>query len=513
MTRAAWAARAVPWLLAGFLVVGCAHVGRLKFVPQTVSPVVAHGPHGSPSPSVAAGEPLRPLFGDTLVGLRPGTGDSSIRFLGRLRDGFTADTLEIFLMGDNRPGYRYTRMANEYTAFTHMFSLDPRRIGAGLVAIPAMVWKSFWPDLGLLRDVPARLRHTPRWGREHQVQSAMLAQIDSLTKRGHIVTAVINSGDLVEDGRFPSHWERFLRLVYPLSSRAPYFAVAGNHERTDTPDGVANWRAATGLPVGSDRLYYCFDTADGWVRFIALDTNPIVDPGSHWSREVQVRYSDEEFQWLTARVREHRGPVIVMMHHPPFSVGFHRSEWQRDSVLSLRRDRMMKALHEAGIAVIVSGHEHAYERALLTWPDAVVASVVSGGGGAPLHDIPDSNTSSALFSEYHVAGATVTPDHVFTSAVFHFLRLRLWFGGGELTAWAVDAKSRATQIDRVKIDLSRYGVPRIDQHKIPIPPAKGPKEHMKDTHTMASSADTTAASAPLLKKPKGLSHTPRRARP
>ena len=60
------------------------------------------------------------------------------------------------------------------------------------------------------------------------------------------VAAAINTGDLVEDGQIPQHWERFLRLTQPLFSRVPYFAVAGNHERTDTENGVANWRTATG---------------------------------------------------------------------------------------------------------------------------------------------------------------------------------------------------------------------------------------------------------------------------
>jgi hypothetical protein len=201
------------------------------------------------------------------------------------------------------------------------------------------------------------------------------------------------------------------------------------------------------------------------VRFIALDTNPIVDPGKHYSREVQVKYSDEEFTWLVKRVQEHTGPVFVMMHHPPFSIGFHRDEWQRDSVLSERRERMMRALHESGIAVIVSGHEHAYQRAILTWPDAVAIMIATGGGGAPLHAIPQTPVGSQMFAQYHVAGAVVKPENVYTNPVFHFVLMRLWFGGGELYAYSVDAKSHTQLIDKVQIDLKRWGVPKIDQKR------------------------------------------------
>ena len=210
---------------------------------------------------------------------------------------------------------------------------------------------------------------------------AMMVTIDSLRAHGQSVAAVINTGDLVYDGRYANGWERFLRITQPLTSRVPYFPVAGNHERTDTVDGVENWRTATGLPVGGDRLYYCFDSADGWVRFIALDSNPIVDPENHWTRAVQIKYSDEEFTWLVKRIREHTGPVMVVLHHPPFSAGLHHMEWQNDSVLVERRERMVRSLHDAGIAIVASGHQHAYQRALLTWPDAVLVAIVTGGGG------------------------------------------------------------------------------------------------------------------------------------
>src|SRR5206468_3660698 len=125
-----------------------------------------------------------------------------------------------------------------------------------------------------------------------------------------------------------------------------------------------------------------------------------------------------------------------------------------------------------------SGHEHAYQRALLTWPDAVLIAVVTGGGGAPLHNMPPAPASAAMFAEYKVAGAVVKPDNVVTGKVFNFVLLRLWFGGGELYTYAVDKSAKPQLIDKVQVDLTRYGTPKIDQHKIPLPPAKGPAEPM-----------------------------------
>jgi len=489
---------------------GCARSGRLTYVPQPASPVQSKA-----APAVGREPPeritLKAMFGDTLIGLAANTGDSTRRYLGRLRDGYAVDTLNVILFGDNRPGWRASRLAREFQDMQRTFSGRPGALLRGVGAVPVMLGKGLFPDLALVRDVPDRIRQMPTWGRERQVVSAVLSKVDSLQKLGQRVACTINTGDLVNDGRYPAHWARFLTITRPLFSRVPYFAVAGNHERTDTELGVQNWRTATGLPVGGDRLYYCFDSADGWVRFIALDTNPIVDPGGRWSRKVQVDYSQEQFTWLVERVKEHTGPVIVMMHHPPFSVGYHRDEWQRDSVLANRRRRMVTALHEQGISVIVSGHEHCYERALLTWPDAVLVNIVSGGGGAPLLHIPSQDSSATWFSQYQVAGSRVERKNVLVAEVFNFTLLRVWFGGGEFYTYAVDAAGKPTQIDHVMMDLSRYGVPKIDQHKIPVPPEKGPHLSSKpvavkqgqDPMAQESKAatDTVSASRRLLTQP------------
>ena len=494
---------------------GCAHIGRLQYKPNTMSRTnsdsTAHSA-GSSATRLSGSSPARaeehmalgPMFGDTSIGLMPGTADTSKRFLGRLRQGYAADTLNVMLFGDNRPGWRSTRLAPQYFRIRGLLSSSPKRIAAGLFSIPVLLFRGLWPDLALIRDIPGRLRHMPTWGPETKVITAMLAKVDSIKASGGVVAAVVNTGDLVNDGRYPAHWERFLRITKPLYSKVPYFAVAGNHERTDTVEGVENWRTATGLPVASDRLYYCFDSADGWVRFIALDSGPMANPANLWSREAQVKYSDEEIKWMVARLKEHRGPAFVFMHHPPFSAGFHRTEWQADSVLRQRREVMISAMHEAGIAIMANGHEHAYERALFTWPDAVMIDLVTGGAGAPLYQLPSPALSAELFSQYHVAGAEVKPENVFTGSFNHFIHVRLWLGGGEIQTFAVDRNSRSTMVDQVHIDLKRYGIPKIDQHKIPIVPKTSPATNANEEivgKPAPPAADSLAASKRILKRP------------
>jgi calcineurin-like phosphoesterase family protein len=477
------------------VIAGCARMGRLQYVEQPVAHVQA-GP-GSPVPQ----PPMRALFAnDSLIGFVPQTGDSTRRYLGRLNRGFTADTLNLILCGDNRPAYRTTRLRPEYQRVKHMFSLNPVKIASGLLALPVILVKGMIPDLGLVRDVVPAMRRMPTYGGEKDVNKAMLAKLDSLERGGETVAALINTGDLVKDGRYPAHWNRFLGLVQPLSSRVPYLAVAGNHERTDTEDGLANWWAGTGLPISGDRLYYCFDSADGWVRFIALDSNPMTDPANHYSREVEVRYSDEQIDWMVARLKEHRGPAFVFLHNPPFSAGYHRVEWQNDAVLRERRERMVRALYEAKIGIIASGHEHAYQRAIFTWPDAVLINLVTGGAGSPLHNIPGPAQSAALYSEYRVAGSVVKPENVYTGRFYHFIHMRLWFGGGEFFTYAVDG-GKVRLADHVSVDLERYGVPEVDQQKMPVPQGKPQPQSEDPKKSKSASVDSTSASKRIESSP------------
>lgn len=473
---------------------------------EPVTPVSTDSGQAVPVVPQAGELPWVPLFGDTAIGFVTGTGDSTSRYLGALRQGFTADTLNIILMGDNRPAFRSARLKPEAVKVKNMLSWNPIDFLDGVIHIPILLVKGLFPDLALIRDIPDAIHATPSWGREESVVKAVMAKIDSIEANHQTVAAVINTGDLVKDGRYPQHWERFLKITQPLYSRVPYFPIAGNHERTDTPEGLENWRTATGLPISGDRLYYSFDSADGWVRFLALDSNPMTDPHNYWTREVEVQYSDEQIDWLVNSLKGHNGPAFVFLHHPPFSSGFHRVEWQNDDVLRERRARMVQAMRDAkNIGVIAAGHEHAYERALLTWPDAVIISIVAGGAGSPLHAIPSPAQSAALFSEYKVAGSEIKPENVFTADVYHFVHIRLWFGGGELLTYAVDQNSNTELIDTVEIDLKRYGTPQIDQFKR-IVPQEGPKqpppvEETKDKKDVIASSDSTAASDRLESKP------------
>jgi len=165
----------------------------------------------------------------------------------------------------------------------------------------------------------------------------------------------------------------------------------------------------------------------------------------------------------------------------------------------------VNAMRKGGISVLTAGHEHGYERALMTWPDgSVLICIVQGGGGAPLHPMPAQTVAAQLFSQYEVAGGKIKPENTYVAQINNFTLLRLWFGGGELTTYAVYKNGDVKLADHVSIDLKRYGMPKINQKKIPITPtaaAVPSKMEAEMKHGIPMKSDTTAASKRLESHP------------
>ena len=222
----AWTRRTSALIVAGILIalVSCARTGRLDYIAQPVAPVAtpsAGAPITSPEVAPEPGPiPWVPLFGDTAIGLVPGTGDSTRRYLGSLRQGFTADTLNIILMGDNRPAFRTARLKPEYLKIKGMLSWNPINFLDGLIHIPILLVKGLIPDLALVRDIPDAIKATPSWGREESVVKAVMARIDSIEARDRSTRAFPISR-LPGITNVPTH-----RKAWRIGARPPAFRSA-----------------------------------------------------------------------------------------------------------------------------------------------------------------------------------------------------------------------------------------------------------------------------------------------
>lgn len=115
--------------------------------------------------------------------------------------------------------------------------------------------------------------------------------------------------------------------------------------------------------------------------------------------------------WLEGRLKRSDAPwKIAVLHHPPFVCGQHEGNV---AVLA----RWAPLFRRYGVDLVLSGHEHSYQRFL---PHRGVVYVVSGGGGAGLYelqDCPDDHPTRAAARMVHeFLSIVVDPDRLRVSA-------------------------------------------------------------------------------------------------
>ena len=171
---------------------------------------------------------------------------------------------------------------------------------------------------------------------------------------------VLQSGDLVSNGRSPAQWAEFDRITQPLrDARIAYYPARGNHDLGDIyPRYVP---AAFDSGDKTHRLYYAFTRHRS--RFIIVDSMQPYEPGS------------AQYVWLQgelARAQRTAVNTFVMFHEAPFSVGPHGPTPEAQRFLHPLFVRYRPR-------AVFCGHDHLYYR---TTRDGVTY-LVTGGGGAP----------------------------------------------------------------------------------------------------------------------------------
>lgn len=209
---------------------------------------------------------------------------------------------------------------------------------------------------------------------------------------------VVHLGDYVPQGGSDAEWVRFFDAGAPILRRAAIVPVLGNHELI-APGGRELYldRFAIAGPAGG-----AFQVLEHeGVRILALDSNAPIGPGSE-----QFRFAERELARAEAE-GSLRG-LVVAIHHGPFSSGRH-GEFE-----PLHTNGLLDAMRRAHVDLIVSGHDHMYERGEVDG----LRYVVSGGGGSPLYRANDRRPYQQRFAAaYHhlrvrLDGATVAFDAI-----------------------------------------------------------------------------------------------------
>lgn len=141
---------------------------------------------------------------------------------------------------------------------------------------------------------------------------------------------------------------------HEMIRNTPSWSTRGNHELVEAdyfnafahPDQAQSG----GLPSGVED-YYSFDFAN--VHFVCLDS---------WASDKSV--TGPMYTWCEADLQSTTQDwIVAFFHHPPYSKGTHDSDLEVNQILM--RKLYGPLLEDHGVALVLSGHSHTYERSFL----------------------------------------------------------------------------------------------------------------------------------------------------
>ncbi len=248
---------------------------------------------------------------------------------------------------------------------------------------------------------------------------------------------LVNTGDVVEDGGRAEDWQSFFDVESTLLREHPIFVAIGNHELYDDRAGANfaryfGYADATGA-TGPRRAYG--SVRAGNVRLFFLNAMHDWDSGDEraWlERELSRADAEPGLAWR-----------IVVMHQGLWSSGPHGGS------AALIRARVPDLLAAHGVDLVVSGHDHIYERG----ESGGLKYLVSGGGGAPLYRIAQRSPAARKDeSTYHFVEIATSADAVALLArrIDGTVLDRCGFSKGK-AGWDCDARDREAQPDKTPL--------------------------------------------------------------
>ncbi|MEJ2013476.1 MAG: metallophosphoesterase [Anaerolineales bacterium] len=191
---------------------------------------------------------------------------------------------------------------------------------------------------------------------------------------------ILHTGDLVENGKAVSEWNRFFNIEEPLLRIAPFYPTLGNHEEHDSNEIDHKYLDVFHLP--GDELWYTFEY--GNARFISLkvDGYPLREPFP----------DDEQLAWLESTLVGNDAQWLIVFFH--IGVFTSRSE---DFLELGTRERLVPLFEKYGVDAVLMGHHHSYERILRNG----ITYIVTAGGGAELYELNEPEPGSQVAVSAH----------------------------------------------------------------------------------------------------------------
>ncbi len=189
-----------------------------------------------------------------------------------------------------------------------------------------------------------------------------------------------------------SRWRSDFSQIYPATDfPAPCWAILSNHDYHDSGAGgeevqldyAASLGRKTRWTMPGRHYRVDFPAKNPQVTFLMIDTNwESINRRVHGGRVpcwISAGEKSTQMAWLEARLASKRAPItIVVGHHPIYSDGVHGDTPELVNELG-------PMLEKAGVHLYLCGHDHDLQH--LELENLRTSFVISGGGGAPIHQI------------------------------------------------------------------------------------------------------------------------------
>jgi acid phosphatase type 7 len=244
-------------------------------------------------------------------------------------------------------------------------------------------------------------------GSSAQGQIAARLDADTFDAALHTGDIAYSRGTYAEfDARFFPYYRNWLR-------RHAFWPSISNHD--DMTGSATPLRQLFVLPRDGGSAAYPnnaerFYSADyGPVHLVALDTQAAF---------LSTARRQEQLAWLAADLQaaQHQPWRIAFFHRPPYSAGT-----EHGSDLAIRQ-AFGPLFEQYGVQIVVSGHEHSYERSV-PWRESTnvsrqaVTYVVTGGAGAALHPVGMASFTAFSRSASHYVRMIFSPTDATLEAV------------------------------------------------------------------------------------------------
>ena len=219
------------------------------------------------------------------------------------------------------------------------------------------------PDLALTPDAEITLAAVGDSRDGYDVWAQIVTQLVARTP-----DVIVFSGDAVTLGQLQREWDEFFLAGEPLFTSVPVVSVHGNHD-INSP----NYYAQFAMPGNEENFSFDYGAA----YFVVVNDTPeqLADLTSTIPAFLQADLAAATAPWL-----------IVNHHRPRYSASTRHGS---DTTL---RDNWAPIFDAASVDLVLSGHDHDYERTKPMRGNTVQATpadgtiyVVSGGAGAELY--------------------------------------------------------------------------------------------------------------------------------